>query len=138
MPFALVLFEGVRSAEPPSNSGIAAARWSSTAPLAERVAISLPLAMNSARAAAIAFCQSAGNFPSLRRTNSERSSAGAALTRSAQARRALRPFAPISRHLAQQWLWDHERGRVPAENFPRASDFLFAGSVAMGLLGAGL
>src|SRR5450631_2641351 len=81
MPFALVLFEGVRSAEPPSNSGIAVARWSSTAPLAERVAISLPLAMNSARAAAIAFFQSGGNFPSLRRSNSERNSAGAALTR---------------------------------------------------------
>src|SRR5450755_926602 len=62
MPFALVLFEGVRSAEPPSSSGMAAARWSSTAPLAERVAISLPLAMNSARAAAIASFPIDGQF----------------------------------------------------------------------------
>src|ERR1700716_4025030 len=54
MPFALVLFDGVRSAEPPSSSGMAVARWSSTAPLAERVAISLPLAMNSAPGGALA------------------------------------------------------------------------------------
>ena len=47
---------------------MAAARWSSTAPLAERVAISLPLATNSARAAAIACFQSVGNFPSFRRS----------------------------------------------------------------------
>jgi hypothetical protein len=98
MPFTLVLFEGVRSAEPPSNSGTVAARWSSTAPLAERVAISLPLAMNSTRAPAIAFFQSGGNFPSLRRSNSKRNSVGALLTRSAQAMRALRPLEPISRH----------------------------------------
>src|SRR6267378_1274276 len=98
MPFAFVLFDGVRSAEPPSSSGIAAARWSSTAPLAERVAISLPLEMNSTRAAAIAFFQSGGNFPSLRRSNSERNPVGAVLTRSAQALRALRPLDPLLRH----------------------------------------
>src|SRR5580700_3088386 len=135
MPFAFVLSEGVRSAEPPSNSGIVAARWSSTAPLAERVAISLPLAMNSTRAAAIAFFQSGGNFPSLRRSNSERNSVGALLTRSAQASGLAAPGADLA-PLAQQLLWNHERGRLPAENPPRAGDFLFTRRVAMGLLGA--
>src|ERR1700724_737770 len=128
MPFALVLFEGVRSAEPPSSSGIAAARWSSTAPLAERVAISLPLAMNSARAAAIAFFQSGGNFPSLRRSaqfgRRRLDTVGPGHARRAALRANLAPFA-------QQRLWNHERGRIPAEDLPRAGDFLFTRRVAM-------
>ena len=36
--------------------------------------------------------------------------------------------------LAQQRLGDHERRRIPAEDLPRAGDFLFAGRVAVGLL----
>src|SRR5580692_2591933 len=40
--------------------------------------------------------------------------------------------------LAQQWLGDHERRRIPTEDLPRAGDFLFARRVAMGLLGTSL
>ena len=94
--------------------------------------------MNSARAAAIAFCQSAGNLPSLRRSNSARSSAGAALTRSAQAMRALAALGADLAPLAQQRLGDHERRRIPAEDLAGAGDLLLAGGVAVGLLGAGL
>jgi len=40
--------------------------------------------------------------------------------------------------LAQQGLGDHERRRIPTEDFTRTCDFLFAGCIAMSLLGASL
>src|ERR1700712_2300270 len=109
MPFAFVLFEGVRSAEPPSSWGMAAARWSSTLPLADRVAISLPPATNSARAAAIALFQSAGNFPSLRRSNSERSSARRRLDAVGPSHAGLSAFGADLTPLPQQRLGNNKR-----------------------------
>ena len=138
MPFAFVLFEGVRSAEPPSSSGMAAARWSSTAPLAARVAISLPLGdeLGAGRRDGLASSRRATRRCCDARTPGAAPS-GAALTRSAQAMRAARPLAPIVAPGVQQVLGDDERRRIPAEDLARAGDFLLARRVAMGLLGAG-
>ena len=90
------------------------------------------------RAAAIACCQSAGSLPSLRRSNSSRSSAGAALTRSAQACARRAPLAPISRHASSSVVGNDEGRRVPAQDLARAGDLFLARRVAMRLLGAGL
>lgn len=127
---AFVLLDGVRSADPPKSSGMALNRWSSTAPLAWRVASSLPSRTNCSRALAMATFQPSGSLPSLRRSNSRRSTSGACATRSVQASWADAPLAPTSRHSARRSSGMTKGGDFHPRIFESAGDLLLAGRVA--------
>ena len=66
MPLANVLTDGVRSAEPPINSGRTGASASSTLPLAARLAMPLASASNEGSASV----QPSGSSPAMRRRSS--------------------------------------------------------------------
>jgi len=102
MPLGLVLLEPVRSAEPPIISGAAAVSASSAVSDAARVAISFGVAASfsfTERTAAASL--SLGNAPPMRRSNSARRAAGAALSRSFQAWCAVLPAKAALRHISR-------------------------------------
>ena len=90
----LVRLESVRSAEPPTSSGIAGAKAASARWLACRVAIVGRVSAISAFSAAIASCQASGRRPATTRSNSARS--GCFASRFSQARRAAVPRLPAA------------------------------------------
>ena len=94
--------------------------------------------MNSARAAAIACFHPSGSLPSLRRSNSVRTSAGAFATRPAQAVRASRPLAPIARHSLSKFSGMTNGGESHPRIFRAPAISSSPGACAMRLLRAGL
>ncbi len=139
MPLGLVLFEPVRSAEPPIISGTAAASASSAPSDAMRVPISFGVAASfsfTERTAAASL--SFGSLPLMRRSNSTRRSAGSAARRSFQAWCADLPRKPGAAPELEHIRRHDEGGLGPAELVARALDLVGAERRAVALLGAGL
>ena len=102
MPLGLVLFEPVRSAEPPIISGIATVNISSAPSDATRVAISFGAAASfSFTACTAAASRSFGNSPRIRRSNSARRDGVMAAMRLIQAAWAAFPVRPALRHISR-------------------------------------
>ena len=96
-----MLFDPVRSADPPSVSGTAALTTSSTSSDDFRVATFAAASDCALRNAISAPASFFGSVPATTRSNSARFPAGSLATRSSQAARAAPPRDPIARHSAR-------------------------------------
>ena len=101
MPLARVLFEPVRSAEPPIISGSVAVSASSVSSEAARVARSFGACASFCLSSLTAGARRSATSPRRRRANSARRCGSSAATRCSQASRAGRLRSPAARHCAR-------------------------------------